>query len=445
MSAIDHKPPATRRFAGFREFRRAPHRAMLDLTREHGDLVLLRGFADIHLLNHPDFIRPVLSGSHDLYTKGTLGYRVVAKTLGKGLVTNDGPDWVRQRRLIQPSFSHRNIQSFDRIIGGLTDAMLRDWELRADGEAVRIDEEMSALTFRIVGETVFGRNIEHHAREVRDVLDIVNVDPLGYRGLLTLAPWIPTPHNIRFLRARRRLDRVVYGIIAAREEAGPTGDDMLARLMRARDEDTDTGMTGRQLRDEVVTLMLAGHETSATALSWTLYLLGMHPEVEAELLDHLDSGLGGEPPLAEDLARVPYLKQVVQEAMRLYPPAWGFARRAEEPQEFRGYRLPKNSYLFICPYALHRHPDFWPDAERFDPGRFHPDRSSERDFFSYLPFGAGPRTCIGAGMAMLEIQIVLARILQRFRVRLVPDHPVEAVAKVTLCPKFGIAATLARR
>ena len=215
--------------------------------------------------------------------------------------------------------------------------------------------------------------------------------------------------------------------------------------MQARDEDSNEGMDDRQLRDEVVTLMLAGHETSATALSWTLYLLATHPEVEAELVHQLASGLGGESLTGQNVSYVPYLKQVVQEAMRLYPPVWAFARRAEQEEVFDGYRLPARAYVAIVPYALHRHPEFWPDAERFDPERFHPERSKNRHFFSYLPFGAGPRTCIGAGMAMLEIQLILAQIVQRFRIQVVPDHPIEAEAKVTLRPRYGIPVTLSRR
>jgi len=237
----------------------------------------------------------------------------------------------------------------------------------------------------------------------------------------------------------------VYGMIEGRRRRGMGDDDILDRLLHALDEETGEGMDERQMRDEVVTLMLAGHETSANALAWTLYLLGRHPDVEARLTGSLTVALNGEPATAGDLPRLPYLKQVVQESMRIYPPVWAYVRRAEQPEEFDGYLLPAGAYVAVAPYALHRHPKFWPDPERFDPDRFHPDRGEGRHPYSYLPFAAGPRTCIGAGMAMLETQLVLAQILQRFKVRMVPDHPIETTGKVTLRPRYGILATLNRR
>ena len=232
---------------------------------------------------------------------------------------------------------------------------------------------------------------------------------------------------------------------AGADRDGDGSDDLLDRLFAARDEETGEGMDDKQIRDEVVTLMLAGHETSAMALSWTLYLLATHPDVEERLCEHLEANLHGAPAETEDLARLSYLKQVVQEAMRLYPPVWGYVRRAERETELGGYVLPANAWVGVVTYALHRHPEFWPDPERFDPDRFEPDRVRDRDFFAYLPFAAGPRTCIGAGMAMLEIQLILAQLVPRFRIRVVPDHPIETEAKVTLKPRHGIPVTVRRR
>ena len=204
-------------------------------------------------------------------------------------------------------------------------------------------------------------------------------------------------------------------------------------------------MDDRQIRDEAVTLILAGHETSAMALSWTLYLLATHPEIEARLVEHLEAELRGAPAGTEDLPRLTYLKQVVQEAMRIYPPVWGVVRRAEEATELGDYVLPARTWVGIVTWALHRHPEFWPDPERFDPDRFAPERAEERNFFAYLPFAAGPRTCIGAGMAMLEIQLILAQLVPRFRMQVVPGHPIETEAVVTLKPRHGIPVTLSRR
>lgn len=404
-----------------------------------------RGFQDVYLVNHPDFIRPVLTRDYRHFSKRTLDYRVLARVMGNGLVTNDGPHWVQQRNLIQPMFGNRRVNGFDGAINALTSSLMDEWDTRTGGEILRIDREMSRLTFRIVGATLFGSDIERHGDEIAEILEVANLYPLEIRALMTLCPWVPTPHNLKWRRAMRRLDQIVYGLIQARRHRGVGDDDILDRLIHALDEGAGEGMDEKQTRDEVVTLMLAGHETSANALAWTLYLLSTHPDVEARLAESLDATLNGAPATAGDLPRVPYLKQVVQESMRLYPPVWSYARRAEQQEEFNGWVLPAGAYVAVVPYSLHRHPEFWPDSERFDPDRFDANAGEARHPFSYLPFAAGPRTCIGAGMAMLETQLVLAQILQRFKVRVVPDHPIETTGKVTLKPRYGIMATLGRR
>ena len=422
-----------------------PHVLLHGLVRTYGDFVRWRGFQDVYVVNHPDFIRPVLTQDYRHFSKRIIDYRVLAQVMGNGLVTNDGPGWVRQRALMQPMFGNRRINAFDATINALTSSVMDEWEARVGGEPVRIDREMSRLTFGIVGATLFGSDLERHAGEVAEILEVANLHPLEIRALMTLWSWVPTPHNVKWRRAVRRLDRIVYGMIEARRRRGAGGDDILDHLIRALDEESAEGLDERQMRDEVVTLMLAGHETSANALTWTLYLLGKHPDVEMRLTETLAATLGGATATADDLQGIPYLKQVVQESMRLYPPVWAYARRSLQEEEFDGYRLPANAYVAVLPYALHRHPEFWADPERFDPDRFEPGRGDARHPYSYLPFAAGPRTCIGAGMAMLETQLVLAQILQRFQVHVVPDHPVDTTAKVTLKPRHGIVATLSRR
>ena len=437
-------PPSTPRFHQIRRFATEPHVLLHEMLQEYGDFMRWRGFRDVYLVNHPDLIRPVLSQDYPHFSKHTIDYRVLARVMGNGLVSNDGPHWVRQRRLMQPLFSNRHVNGFDARINDLTSSLMRQWDMRVGGDTIWIDREMSGLTFRIVGATLFGSDLERHAGEVAEILEVVNLNAHEIRALMTLCSWIPTPYNLKWRRSMKRLDRIVYGMIEARRRRGVGDDDILDRLIHALDEETGEGMDERQMRDEVVTLMLAGHETSANALAWTLYLLGMHPDVEAQLTESLTAALNGAPATAEDLPRIPYLKQVVQESMRIYPPVWGYARRSEEQEEFDGHVLPAKAYVGVIPYALHRHPDFWPDPERFDPDRFQPNRGEGRHPYSYLPFAAGPRTCIGAGMAMLEIQLVLAQILQRFKIHIVPDHPIETMAKVTLKPRYGIPVTLGR-
>ena len=438
------RPPSPPPFHKFRRFVAEPHHVLLEMLKEYGDFVCWRGLYDLYVVNHPDFIRPVLSRSHEHFSKRIIDYRVMSGVMGDGLVTSDGPLWARQRRLMQPVFSHRNVAGFDATINALTASLMSRWDAGAD-EIVWIDREMAGLTFHIAGATLFGADIRRHAGEVAEIVEITNVRPQELRGLMTLFPWIPTPYNLKWKRALKRLDRIVHDMIAARRRTGAGGDDILGRLLAARDEETGEGIDDTQIRDEVVTLLLAGHDTSAHTLSWTLYLLATHPEVESRLAGHLAAHLNGAPATAADLPRLPYLKQVVQESMRLYPPVWAVARRAEREVVFGEHVLPANAYVAVVPWALHRHPEFWPDPDPFDPDRFEPQRAGARHSYCYLPFGAGPRTCIGAGMAMLETQLVLAQIVQRFRVRPVPDHPIETLAKVTLKPRHGMPATLGRR
>ena len=438
-------PPSIPRFHRVRRLYAQPHLFMHELREEYGDFIRWRGIVDFYLVNHPDLLRPILSQGYEHFSKRTIDYWALARVTGKGLVSNDGPHWAKQRKLMQPLFGNRIVGGFDETINALTASLMVRWDAVAADTVIRVDREMGRLTFQVVGATLFGTDIERHADEVAEILDVINLFYQEPRAIMTLLPWIPTPYNRKWNRATRRLDRIVHGMIETRRSAGGGAGDILDRLFDARDEETGEGIDEGQIRDEVVTLMLAGHETTANALTWTLYLLATHPEVEARLTEELTAHLNGAPARSADLAKTPYLKQVVQESMRIYPPAWAYTRRAEREAKLGEYVLPANAWVLVAPYALHRHPEFWPDAERFDPDRFRPDRGQARRSYCYLPFGAGPRTCIGAGMAMLEIQLVLAQIMQRFKVRVVPGHPVEVVARASLKPRYGLSVTLSRR
>ncbi len=416
---------------------------MHEMLQEYGDLVRWRGHQDICLVNHPELIRPILTQDHPRFSKNTFNYQVLRQVLGNGLITNDGPHWARQRRLIQPAFASRRVARYDTPINARTADLVARWERQDSGEVVWIDREMSALTFGILGETLFGRDIGEYASEMAEILEVVNLPSHDPRALLTLNPRISTPFTRTWKQAMKRLDEIVYGLAGERRRRGDGNSAIVDLLIAARDEETGEGMDERQLRDEVVTLMFAGHETVATALSWTLYLLAVHPEIQERVSEDLATNLGGAPAATEDLPRIPYLEQVVREAMRIYPPVWGFMRRTERDTELGGTVLPAKTTLAVVTYALHRHPRFWPDPERFDPDRFAPGR--DRDFFAYLPFAAGPRTCLGAGLAMLEAQLILAQIVPRFRMRVLPDHPIETEAKITLMPRHGIPVMLSRR
>jgi cytochrome P450 len=437
-------PPMASWRSSLRGFKQSPPDFLLDLYRAHGDILRFRGFFTVYCLNHPEFVRQVLTKAWPDYTKKTIDYRVIAGTLGKGLVTNDGPDWAHQRRLMQPVFANRHINKFDTVINDMTALTAERW--RAAGEdPVRLDLDMSRVAFQVVSRTLFGAEIDEVADEMVGFLNELNQHPLRLSALLTMYPRIPLPSNRRFLHTKARLHEIVDGLVAAHGTNAEGEPDIVDHLLAARDEDSGLGMDADQIRDEIITLMLAGHETSATSLTWTFYLLSQHPEIEQRLLAELDQVLGGRPATSADLANLPYLKQVVQESMRIYPPVWGIARRSSEDSEFGGFHVPANSYLAITMHVLHRHPEFWSEPERFDPDRFAPGSGKSRHSYAYLPFAAGPRACIGASMAMLEVQLVLAQLIQQFRVTPVAGHPVIPEAVVTLKTRFGMPVTVKSR
>ena len=439
------KPPTLPRFYQVSRFQEAAHKFILDLFLEHGNVVRWTGFFDIYLVNHPESVRQILSKNYEHYSKRTIDYRILMNVMGNGLVSNDGPSWVRQRKLMQPVFSNRNVNSFDSAINHATAETIERWRRLPAGETIWMDREMLRLTYQIVGSTLFGTDIDEYHDQIAEILEIVNLRPQEFKALLTMISWLPVASNRRWRKAKNQLDNIVYALIDKRRAEGIGDNDILDRLLGAKHDETGKGMDEKQLRDEVVTLMLAGHETSANALAWTLHLLSINPDVEQRLYEDIGSVVGDGPASAADLLNIPYLKQVVQESMRLYPPVWAIARRSEEPGEYNGYYIPKNAYIGIAPYALHRDPEVWPEPTRFDPGRFDSENVKQRHSYSYLPFAAGPRACIGASMAMLEIQLALVQIVRQFKLSMVPAHPIDTAAKVTLRPRHGIAMTITPR
>ena len=435
------RPPSPPRFYRLREVLANPL-YIRNVLLEYGDFMLWKGLSDLYFVNHPDYLRQLLSRGNEHFSKQTVDYRILAQYMGKGLVCSDGALWSKQRRIIEPFFAQKNQKRFDQAINDITATLVDDWNDLPGDEPIWLDREMQRLTLRIAGVTMFGLALEPHIDRINEVIAVVNRHPRNIRPQLTVYPWLPVPYNFKMARARKQLDRIVYGLIRDRRRKSSGGHDILHRLIHEPDA-REAG--DRQTRDEIVTFLLSGHATTASALGWTLHLIASHPDVEAQLVDSLAARLNGSPATADDLARVPYLQHVVLESLRLYPPAWCFSRRSEQEHEFGGHVLPAKAPVAVSVHALHRHPDFWPDADRFDPDRFQPNRSKKRHFFAYLPFAAGPRTCVGGGMAMLQIQLVLAQILQRFRIRAVPDHPVEAMGRVTLEPRYGLPATLTPR
>ncbi|MEJ2348986.1 MAG: cytochrome P450 [Anaerolineales bacterium] len=428
------------------EARRDPLRFVLKMAAVPSNLVHYRiGPYTGYLINHPDDIQYILRKNFQNYSKENYDYKVLKPVLGEGLLTASGDHWRRQRRVIQPAFHRKQIEAFGSKATTATLEMLARWQTDfAQGQPIDLAREMSCLTLRIIGEVLFGTELHGEDRRVASSFQFLNTD-VSARLKTAFAPplWVPTPRNIKFRRARAELDSVVYTIIEGRRQSGPAKGDLLDLLLAARGQEaSSTGMTTRQLRDEVMTFMLAGHETTATALTWFWYLLAKHPEKAHQSWYELEEVLGGRTPKVSDLPALGYLDRLIHEVLRLYPPVWIISRKALAEDEIGGYPVPPGTVVLLCQYAMHRHPAFWENPKRFDPDRFSPQRSRSRHPFAYFPFGGGPRLCIGNHLAMMEIKLIAATIAQRYRLDLVSGHPVEAEPLITLRPRYGMKARL---
>lgn len=401
---------------------------------EHGDAVSLRlpGVPCLAVFS-AEAVRHVLQTNARNYSKRTRATEKMSLFLGKGLVTADGELWKRQRRIAAPAFHKQRIEGFAGTMVRATSDLLDRWA--AARGPVDVDRAMMVLTMRIASETLLGRDLSGEADAVGDALAFLTVNTNArITRLLDLPLSVPTPENLRYRRATKVLDDLLAGLLAARRKRPGEAHDLLGMLLDARDEETGEGMTDTQLRDEAVTIFAAGHETTSNALSWTFLLLARHPEVAARLYQEVDAVLGGRAPTVADLPALPLCKNVLQESMRLFPPAWITDRRAEGDDEICGYRVRAGTRIFLSPWATHRHPRYWDDPEVFDPDRFTPARSEGRPAFAYFPFGGGPRVCIGNAFAMMEAQLILTMISQRFRLELTPGARVTPERGITLRP-----------
>ena len=421
-------------------------RFFLESWRRYGDIVRFQlGPFVGHILAHPDHIQHVLVGNAQNYSKGP-SYAKAQSVIGRGLLTSEGDLWRRQRRLVQPPFTQRSVLQLTDAMNSTVEAMLARWETAArDRTVLAINREMARLALMIIGQTVFsidlGQVIQTILMAAVDVSTFVNRRLASFFDV-PLA--LPTPANRRFKRAVRNFDTVIYQLITARRGQQRDTTDLLDRLLEARDE-AGRPMPDQQIRDEVLTLLLAGHETSAIALSWVWYLLAQHPDSQHTLQAELAAVLGDRPPTADDLAKLPYTRMVVEETLRLYPSVWTFPRAAVADDVIGGYHIPAGSLIFPSQYLTHRHPDFWENPERFEPERFTSERSAHRARYAYYPFGGGPRSCIGSHFAMLELCLVVATVAQRYHLSLRPGPPIEPVSMVTLHPSRDILMTVEAR
>jgi cytochrome P450 len=415
------------------------------LAKQYGDIARIPlGAETLYLLNHPDLIREVLVTQHRNFHKGR-GLERAKTLLGEGLLTSEEDVHLRQRRLAQPAFHRQRIAAYGATMAAYAARRRDRWR---DGTVIDAHREMMALTLAIVGKTLFDADVEHEAAEIGEATATTfeSFNALFYLPFGERLERIPIPATLRFRKARARLDATIYRLIEERRRSGTDHGDLLSMLLLAQDTEGDgSGMTDLQLRDEAMTLFLAGHETTANALTWTWYLLSQHPDVEARFHAEVDATLGARPATADDVSQLPYTRMVLAESMRLYPPAWIVGRRAIAPVQVRGFTIPTRTIVLLCQYITHRDPRWFPNPDRFDPDRWAPKVAAERPKFSYFPFGGGPRVCIGEQFAWMEGVILLATIAQRWRLRLVPGHPVALKPMITLRPRHGMRMVVEER
>ena len=421
---------------------RDPPGTFLRMAREQGDIAHFRwGRTDEYLLSNPEHAGRVLVADQRLFMKGR-ALQEAKRILGNGLLTSEGEHHLRQRRLVQPLFHQRRVATYAEVMVACAERVASGWR---DGDVLDVQREMSRLTLAIVGRTLFDADVEDEADELgaalTEAFESLNLLMLPFSPVLDA---LPLPSMRRLRRARVRLDQTIHALIRERRAGGRDRGDLLSLLLAARDED-GRRMTDEEVRDEAMTLFLAGHETTAVALTWTWFLLSAHPDAEARLHGELAAVLDGRPPTAGDLAQLPYARMILREAVRLYPPAWLIGRRALAYYELDGYPIRASSIVIVSPYVLHRDPRWFPDPARFDPERWVPDAEAGRPRYSYLPFGAGTRVCIGEGFAWTEAGLLLATIAQRWQLVAPKGTSPELLPRVTLRPKGGMPMVARRR
>jgi cytochrome P450 len=412
-----------------------------ELAGKYGDIIGLRVLNyRIYLLNHPDYIEDVLVNHPRKFVKGRV-LRANWRVFGEGLLTSEGDFWLRQRRLAQPAFHRGRIAGYASAMVEFAERLLAGWK---DGEERDIHQEMMRLTLQVVGKTLFDADVAGDAHEVGKSLEELLEIGANFRRTVFVPQWIPTPANRRIEKSISHIERVLYRIIAEKRASGRDTGDLLSMLLAAQDED-GSRMTDRQLRDETITLFLAGHETTANTLAWTWWLLARNPAVEAKLHAELDAVLANRTASLDDMPKLIYAGHVITESLRLYPAAWGMARQAVEDYEIAGYKVPKGSGVSFAQWTVHRDPRWYDAPEEFRPERWEGDLLKRLPRFAYFPFGGGPRLCIGNNFALMEATLILATIAQRYRFRLVKDHPVVPLPSITLRPRYGIRAVLEKR
>jgi cytochrome P450 len=425
-------------------FRSNPLSFLTNAAREYGDLVYFQvARQHMYSVNHPDYVREILVSNQGNFIKSR-GLQRAKVLLGEGLLTSEGQHHLRQRRLVQPAFHRERLAAY---ASAMSECSVRWCERWQAGSTLDVSTEMPHLTLSVVAKTLFSADVESEASEIGAAMTtVLQMFRLLLMPFSEYLDKLPLPHVRRLEKARARLDATIYGLISERRKSGQDTGDLLSMLLLAQDEDDRAArMSDEQVRDEALTLFLAGHETTANALTWTWYLLSQHPEVERRLHAEVDNVLQGRPPELADVPQLRYAEMILSEALRLYPPAWAIGRMAKAPFELGGVEIPSKSICILSPYVVQRDARWFPDPEKFDPERWTPEAREARPKFSYFPFGGGARVCIGERFAWMEGVILMAAIAQKWRLRLAPDQRVEPLPLITLRVKGGLRMIIEAR
>ncbi|MDZ4857604.1 MAG: cytochrome P450 [Candidatus Hydrogenedentes bacterium] len=420
---------------------------LMHLHREYGELSRFTVWGqEIYLVTRPDHVKDILVTNHKNFHKSK-ALEVAKYILGEGLLTSEDELHKRQRRMIQPAFHSQRINTYGEIMIEYAARHADRWEQSGiDGHPIDMWQEMMRLTLAIVAKTLFDADVESEAYEIGEALTtIIGLFERVTHPAAALLTLMPTPRNIKFLRARARIDKTILRIINERRATGEDHGDLLSMLLRAQDEDDGGTMNNKQVRDEVVTIFLAGHETTANALTFGWHLLSESPDAEAKMHAEIDSVLEGRLPTPADLHKLEYTRRVFAEVMRLFPPAYLIGRTVIDDYKLDQYIIPKGAMILLSPFITHRDATYFPNPEKFDPDRFAPEVQAGRHKFAYYPFGGGPRTCIGEPFAWMEGVFLLAVLAQRFQMRTVPGHPMDFDPQITLRPKHGMSMIVTRR
>jgi cytochrome P450 len=411
---------------------------MSQAAAEYGDAVRISiGPKTLYFFNSPEYAKHVLADNAANYHKG-IGLVQAKRAIGDGLLTSDGPLWRKQRKMIQPVFQAKRIAQQAGVIAAEAEQLVQRLQRHQGAGPIDITQEMTGLTLGVLGQSLLDADLSAYAG-VGHSFEAVQDQAMFEMVTLGMVPmWMPLPKQLRFRKARQNLEHVVDGLVADRLARGGDGDDVMSRLIDSTQREPDPAVGKQRMRDELVTLLLAGHETTASTLSWTFFLLDKHPAVWQRLHDEAVEVLGDRPPTYEDLHRLTYTSMVIEEVMRLYPPVWILPRVAQADDEIGGYHVPAGADVVVVPYTMHRHPQLWPDPERFDPERFDPSRTSNRPNYAYIPFGAGPRFCVGNHLGMMEAVFVLSSVVRSLRLAKQPGYQVVPEPMLSLRVRGGL-------